>query len=404
MLRVPLHKVESGMVLARPIVSPWEPSRYLLQRNVEVSLDVVPRLRQLGVTEIWIRHRELEFLEDLIDEDLSECQRVVYCQVRRNFEAIMRGSTPGIDAGRFQAAISELFDYLKRNAAGNILLQKLDAFDNYLMSHSTNVCYLSLLLGLKLEDYLIRERTFKSPREAKDIQLLGLGCLLHDIGKMRVPPEILNKPGRLTPEEMEVVKLHPVYGHEMARDDLSPVAAEVILNHHQRFAGGGYPQRADPRTGEPLPSLSGKQISIFSRIATVADVYDAATTARCYSAAKPPVQALFEMGRFCRGFFDPVVEAAFRQIIPPFPLGQVVRLNNGVEAVVVDFNPRRPTRPKVQALKDPRGAPRADPSLEEIDLAFHDDLHIAFVDDVDVRPFQPELLAERPSEVAEASA
>ncbi len=388
MLRVPLHKIEPGMILARPITSPRDPQRFLLQRNVEVPMDLVPRLRQLGITEIWIRHRALEFLEDLIDENLSDCQREVYTHVRRNFEHFMNGATPDLDMSHFQSSIGELFDFLKQNQAGNFLLQKLDAFDNYLMSHSTNVCYLSLLLGLRLEQYLIEERTFKSAREAKDIQLLGLGCLLHDIGKMRIPPEILNKPGKLTPEEMEIIKLHPVYGHEMVKGHLPPAAAEVVLNHHQRFRGDGYPQRTDPRTGEGLPPLAGKQIPIFSRIATIADVYDAATSARCYSGAKLPIQALYEMRTYCRGFFDPVVEEAFYQIIPPFPIGQVVTLTNGIEAAVVDFNPRHPLRPKVQGLKDPQGLPLADPALEEVDLAYHDDLQIAAVDGVDVLRFQ----------------
>jgi len=391
MLRVPLHKIEPGMVLARPILSPQDPQRYLLQRNVEVPMELVPRLRELGINEIWIRHRALEFLEDVIDEELSECQREVYCHVRRNFEQIMNGTTPEIEVNHFQSSISELFDFLKQSQAGNIFLSKLDAFDNYLMSHSTNVCYLALLLGLKLEDYLVQERTFKTAREAKDLQLLGLGCLLHDVGKMGIPPEILNKPGKLTPQEMDIIREHPVRGHEMVRGHLPLAAAEVVLNHHQRFDGTGYPERVDVRTGETRPPLAGKQIPIFSRIATVADVYDAATTKRCYSGAKPPIQALYEMRHYCRGFFDPVVEQAFYQIIPPFPIGQVIVLNNGMEAAVVDFNPRYATRPKVQCLKDPYGAPLADPSLEELDLAFHDDLHIAFVDGVDVRPFQPEL-------------
>ena len=128
-----------------------------------------------------------------------------------------------------------------------------------------------------------------------------------------------------------------------------------MLNHHQQYGGGGYPVRVDSRTGETLPPMAGKQIPVFSRIATVVDVYDAATSQRVYQAAKLPVHALFEMRTACRGFFDPQIEQAFYQIIPPFPIGQVVTLSNGVEAVVVDFNPKHPERPKVQGLRDPSG-------------------------------------------------
>jgi HD-GYP domain-containing protein (c-di-GMP phosphodiesterase class II) len=353
---------------------------------MEIPMDLLPRLKELGVMEVWVRCRDLEFLEDLIDEGLGERQREVYRHVRQNFESMMTGAAAELEFSRFAGSIGELFDFLKSSRCGNVLLQKLDAFDNYLLSHSTNVCYLALLLGLKLEQYLIQERCFKSARDAKDLQLLGLGMLLHDVGKMRVPPEILHKPGRFTPEELEVMRRHPQYGYEMVKGRVPAAAAQVVLNHHQRWDGQGYPARTST-TQDPLPSLAGRQIPVFCRIATVVDVYDAATTHRCYSCAKPPVRVLYEMRTMCRGFFDPVVEQAFREIIPAFPIGQMVTLSSGVEAVVVDFNPKHPLRPKVQGLRAPDGQRLANPSLEELDLALYPDLQIVAIDGHDVRPY-----------------
>jgi len=350
-------------------------------------MDLIPRLRELGIYEVWVRCPNLGFLEDLIDEGLGDRQRDIYHQVRKNFEAVMRGAALEMDIRRFQSSIGDLFGFLRKSSCGSVLLQKLDAFDNYLMSHSTNVCYMSLLLGMKLERYLIEERSFKKPREAKDLQLLGLGCLLHDVGKMRIPTHVLNKPTRLSTEEMALMEMHTIYGHQMVKGQVPASAAQIVLNHHQRFDGSGYPARIDAATGEELPPLSGRLIPIFCRIATIVDIYDAATSQRCYSAAKLPVQVLHEMRTWCKGFFDPVVEQAFYEIIPPFPLGQVVTLNNGVQAVVVDFNPRHPVRPKVQSIRTPTGEKITDPSTEEIDLAANNDLHIAWVDGVDVRPF-----------------
>lgn len=387
MLRVAVEKIEQGMVLARPIPRPNDPHRYLLQRDLEIPLDLIPRLKQLGIREVWVRCRDLEFLECVIDEGLGEQQRELYAHVRRNFEAIMHGSTANLDITHFQSSISGLFEFLKTSSCGSMFLQKLDAFDNYLLSHSTNVCYLSLLLGMRLERYLIDQRASKNARDAKDLRLLGLGCLLHDIGKMQIPTEILNKPGRLTVEEMSLIKQHPTIGYQMIKGNLPVAAAQVVLNHHQRWDGKGYPERVDQLSGEQLPPLSGKQIPIFCRIATVADVYDAATSKRVYSDAKPSVQVLHEMRTWCRGMFDPAVERAFYEIIPPFAIGQVVKLSDGVEAVVVDFNPTHPTRPKVQGLRDPQGQRFADPSLEEFDLALYPELSIASVDGIDVTPF-----------------
>jgi HD-GYP domain-containing protein (c-di-GMP phosphodiesterase class II) len=387
MLRVPVHKIEPGMILARPIPLPAKPSRYLLQRDHEIPMDLVPRLKELGVFEVWVRHHDLEFLEDIIDVGLSEHQQQVYAHVRRNFEAIIRGSTLELDLVSFQQSVGELFAFLKTNSSSNVLLQKLDAFDNYLMSHSTNTCYLSLLLGMRLERYLIAERSFKQPRDAKQLHLLGLGALLHDIGKLHVPRHILDKPGRLTDEEMVEMRRHPRHGYQMVRGSLPASAAQIVLNHHQRWDGKGYPARIDSSSGREMPPPAGRQISIFSRIAIMADIYDAATSQRCYSAAKPPVQVLHEMRHRCQGFFDPVVEAAFYRIVPPFPIGQVVTLSDGSEAVVVDFNPDYPTRPKVQCLRAPNGERLENPGLEEIDLALYDRLSIAAVDGQDVRPY-----------------
>ena len=387
MLRVPVQKIRPGMVLARPIPLPNDPFRYLLQRDVEIPMDLVPRLEQLGILEVWVRHRELEFLEDIIDEGLADRQREVYVHVRQNFETILRDTTAEIDLVHFQSSIMALFSFLKGSAGSDVLLQKLDAFDNYLMSHSTNVCYLALLLGMKLERFLIDERRHKSAQQAKDLHLLGLGCLLHDIGKMRVPAEILNKPSRLTPEEMRVMQAHTTLGYEMVKGGVPASAAQVVLNHHQRFDGSGYPARVDHATGESLPPLAGKQIPVFSRIAILADIYDAATTTRCYSAAKPPVQVLHEMRTFCRRFFDPAVEAAFYRTVPAFPIGQVVTLSDGVEAAVIDFNADFPLRPKVQCLRSADGQRLAHSGLEEIDLALYSELSIVAVNGRDVRQF-----------------
>jgi HD-GYP domain-containing protein (c-di-GMP phosphodiesterase class II) len=175
----------------------------------------------------------------------------------------------------------------------------------------------------------------------------------------------------------------------MVRGQVPAAAAQIVLNHHQRYDGTGYPRRTCAGSGDLLEPLAGKQIPIFCRIATIADIYDAATSKRCYSEAKPSVQVLHELATHCRGFFDPVVEQAFRQIIPPFPLGQVVQLSNGIEAVVVDFNPHSPHQPKVQGLRDPHGNRFDDPSLEEIDLALHCDVRIVAADGIDVRPYMP---------------
>jgi HD-GYP domain-containing protein (c-di-GMP phosphodiesterase class II) len=198
---------------------------------------------------------------------------------------------------------------------------------------------------------------------------------------------------------MDVMRQHTSRGYQLAKNSLPAAAAQIILNHHQRWDGKGYPHRGNPESGEILPPLSERQIPVFSRIATVADVYDAATSARCYSPAKPPIEALYEMRTRFTGAFDPVVMRAFYRTVPPFPIGQVVTLSNGVEAAVIDFNPDDPARPKVRGLRTPDGQRFDHPSLEEIDLSLYVDLEIATIDGRDVRAWTA---AMQPAEADES--
>jgi HD-GYP domain-containing protein (c-di-GMP phosphodiesterase class II) len=386
MLRVPTQRLETGMILARAIPVPNEQGRILLQRGCQIPPDLARRLERYGINEVWVQCRPLEFLEEIVDVEIAERLRDVYWAVRRNFETTLTGAAPPIDPAKYDTAVTALYECLLRSKHGGVLSEKLDSYDNYMVSHSTNVCYMAVLLALKLERYLINERSVKGSR-AKDVRELALGALLHDIGKTKLPQALLNKPSGLTPEEREIVKRHTTLGYELVKGRIPASSAQIVLNHHQRFDGTGYPERIDPQTENKMPPLSGKQIPIFSRIVSICDVYDAATTARCYSGAKPSVQAIYEMRQNFVGAFDPVVEAAFYEVAPAFPVGTCVTLSDGSEAVVVDFHPRHAVQPKVQRLKTPDGARVSRPDLDEIDLAFCDDLSIVGLNGLDVREY-----------------
>ena len=126
MLRVPVNKLQPGMILARPIVSPQDPKRYLVQRDREVPADLIPRLKDLGILDVWVRYQDLEFLEEMIDEGLGDHQRDVYQHVRRNFEQVMTGASYELDISKYQTSIGDLFNFLKQSSCGNVLLQKLE--------------------------------------------------------------------------------------------------------------------------------------------------------------------------------------------------------------------------------------------------------------------------------------
>lgn len=386
MLRVRVEDLRPPMRLARPVAMPNNPTRYLVQRDVVVTDALKRRMAEIGVEEVWIRCEELAFLEEVIDPELGERQKEIYGNIRRNFERLSRVADAKLEFESFRSSLSNLFDYLRATPTGFLFLDKVQIFDDYLLTHSTNVSYLSLLLGMKLDWYLIKERPSLTPIKAKEVVSLGLGCLLHDIGKLRIPKGILDKPSRLTPEEMEVIRQHPVIGYKMVHGSIPSASAQVVLNHHQRWDGKGYPGPT-PMNGETPAPLAGDKIHIFARIATICDVFDAATSKRVYSDAKPSVQVLSEMLKYNVGCFDPVVQQAFYEIVPPFPIGTLVTLTNGFRAAVVDYDPIHPCQPKVKPIQYPDGEPCRYPDNREIDLSKGVGLQIHFQGEVDVRPF-----------------
>ncbi len=161
-------------------------------------------------------------------------------------------------------------------------LLRLSSHDYYTFTHCVNVSVFGVGLMERI-DSLSRD----------DLYDFALGCILHDVGKTEVADAILNKPGRLTDEEFEVIKSHPMEGYALMEDKLPPIALDVILHHHEKFDGSGYPH-----------GLDEKNISDYSRVAAIADVYDALTTNRPYADARDPFKALTLMKQKMVGHFE----------------------------------------------------------------------------------------------------
>jgi HD-GYP domain-containing protein (c-di-GMP phosphodiesterase class II) len=247
-----------------------------------------------------------------------------------------------------------------------LALSDLSSADAYTLQHSIDVA----ALGLLLADRLFRRRGWLNYRgrytwEEIDKRLvkLGVGLLLHDIGKLAIPAEVLNKPGRLDDQELKLMRTHPTAGVEMLKSDLiSPLIKVVVRAHHERWDGGGYPA-----------GLVRDKTNELARIATVADVYDAVTSERVYAAAKP---AHVGVQVICDGAgtqFDPEIVDVFRSVVPPYPPGAEVDLSDGTRAVVAEVAPDAIDRPVVRVGWDHTGA-RIGPV--EIALADHPELEI----------------------------
>ncbi|MFD2170249.1 HD-GYP domain-containing protein [Tumebacillus lipolyticus] len=323
--------------LAQPLFD--EKGLVLLAKGVPLSDALIKRLLGLGITSVFIEDRRTEdvVVEDVISpQTRQEALQLVYTTLQSVMSA-------GKHPRHFQQDVSgrsirRLFDTILQEMRGKpdalLNLSSIYTNDGFLYHHSVNVSLISLAIGM---EYGLTE---------KQLLDLGVGTLLHDIGKLRLPQEILNKPGKLTNEEYELVKQHSMIGYEMLRqqDDISSLSAHVALQHHERVDGTGYPR-----------GLSGEEMHIFGKITAVADVYEALTANRVYRSGHLPHHALELLLGGCGGHFDGKIVELFLKAVAIYPTGLTVKLNTGETGVIVRQNPNHPQRPVVRVLKDAQG-------------------------------------------------
>lgn len=226
----------------------------------------------------------------------------------------------------------QLVTALKNNKNIELSISNLKLYDDYTYNHSLGVSILAIAIGISMN------------LRTTELYDLGLCALLHDIGKMSVPIEIISKPAKLTAEEFEIVKTHPYKGAEffLKHHLVSKKICAGILTHHEKYDGTGYPN-----------GLKGDAIPLFGRIIAVADVYDALTSVRPYRKPSSPTEVLeYIMGGSGTAFDLKIVEA-FLKKVSPYPVGSCVRLTNGEVAIVVAQNVRHPLRPQIRLLSKP---------------------------------------------------
>lgn len=331
---VPLQCVKENSKLARDIYDGL--GRTLLREGTVLTESILKRIKALKIFTICITD---EYSDEIIDEVIKpEVRQKAINIVKEKFYSLEK-SVSGYNISYNESEkeyesiaymAKQLIEEILQNRDVVIDLVDIKSFDNYVFQHCINVAVISLVIGIKLNLHKF------------DLIDLCIGAMLHDIGKIFIPAEILNKKGKLTKEEFEIVKEHTTKGYSYLRESnsISITSMLVALQHHEKVCGQGYPY-----------GKSGEGISKFAKIVAIADVYDALTSDRPYRQALSPNEALEYIMANGEIQFEFKFVQVFSKIVVPYYIGTLVRLSSGDIAVVRKINFDVPLRPQVEVVR-----------------------------------------------------
>ncbi len=251
-----------------------------------------------------------------------------------------------VEVERVSPVVTQITESILRNPGTLMSLCRLKEGDTYTFQHCVSVA--TLLVAFCRYMGMEKEQLIEA----------GIGGMLHDVGKMRVPDHILNKPGKLTDEEFEIMKSHVTLGLETLHQtpNISPMMIQIAGEHHERFEGTGYPYR-----------LQGTEISQLGRMSAVVDVYDAISSNRIYHTGMEPALALKKLFEWSEHHFDPELVQHFIQAIGIYPVGSLVMLDSQLVGIVVEQGEKGLLFPIVRILFDAKRRQKLAPT--DIDLS-----------------------------------
>ena len=362
-VRLPVDLLRVGMRIVK-LDRPWTEVPVLFQGFVIDSDAQASILRQY--CEWVVVENEIETLADAMDQAAELKKRTVQPlpetrplarelprahQVWRNAHQLVDGLTRAIEQGhqiRLEDArpiITECVESISANASAMFWMSRVKSRDDYTAEHCVRVAIFTVAFA----------RFLGLPDD--ELHIAGMCGLLHDLGKLKVPDSILNKPGPLSADEMAVMRDHTEYGFELMKSDpsLDAIISDVSRHHHERIDGQGYPDQ-----------LEEWQISRFARLVSIVDAYDAMTSDRCYRDGMPAADAIRVLYQNRGTQFDADMVEAFIRMIGIYPPGTLVELSSGEIALIVAVHPGKKLKPRVEVLLD-RQKQRVEPRL--IDLA-----------------------------------
>lgn len=347
--KIPVSDLQIGMYISE-LDRDWLDTPFLMQGFTVQSRDDIQTVQEY-CEYVWIdavqqayvppeersvqdaKKRKQTYINKVSASDEHRQALGVYREARRITKSLLDEARLGasVNTEAAKATVNDCVQSILRNPDAMSWMSKMRNEDEYTAEHCLNVCILAISFGRHLG------------YEEEALQHIGLCGLLHDVGKMKIPPEVLNKPGRLTDKEFKMIKAHTVHGRNllMSAPGSFHGVVDVAYSHHERLDGKGYPR-----------GLKASGISEYSRLIAICDAYDAMTAKRCYEDARPSTDALKEVYDNRGTQFDERLAEQFLEMIGLYPPGSIVELINGCVAIVLTTNHRYRHLPKVLAVRN----------------------------------------------------
>lgn len=327
MEKVKILDLKPGMKVYKNVYDKY--GKLLLAEGTILKQQLIRKLELYGVTEIQIDNENQINMGD--GQFQTSKVDVVYQEAFDAIKNVLNNvkNSQSIDTRLIAEVVESIVDEIVENTQIFLGFRSIRDMDDYIYHHSIDVCIYSVVMGKSMG------------LKRRDLIRLGLGAMLHDIGKGRIPSEILLKPGPLTEEEFNIIKTHTTCGYEIIKNssNMDPSIANIALQHHERFDGKGYPA-----------GLKGNKIDVFARIVTICDVYDALTADQVYRGRILPHEAAEYIVNNGGVIADPVLTKYFVENVAVYPVGTTVLLSTGEIGKISEIDSSMPLRPVIDVF------------------------------------------------------
>lgn len=346
MFRIPTAHLQPGMIVARAVAT--ASGAVLLKPGTRIEPIYVVQLQRLGVPAVYVQNSAVPDLAvpDVVTAEVRQEVATGLQATMQGFSTSISGAAGGVakrfshQVGTLKESVATIVDQVRSNPQVLLHLTDIRSADEWTLQHSVSVAITSVLVGRQLG---------LAPAVLQD---LGVGALLHDVGKQSLSPAVLKATGPLTPEQQAEYRTHPTLGFEMLKKtpEISLVSAAIAFQHHERWGGGGFPR-----------GIRGTEIHELARIVAAVDQFDNLVTDRVERAGIAPERALLVMEALSKEHFEPRVVHALQQCVAKYPLGSGITLSDGSMGIVIAVDKGALDQPRVRVVRGPDGAPVSAP-------------------------------------------